>query len=146
MTFKERLEYGEKAVEKTTDSFLENNIEYEYIVNPEKWKNTFGKELIYLKIYDLENGDVLLLKKLKCDIKRDKITLKSILNFKGDYFILWRASLLECIVIEPKEILNKINIKNCTHVDSTDEGFTFEQLQKLNHMTLDQFIEYLKTI
>ena len=139
--FNERNEWGGPAVEKTIKILRYENIRCELTVIYNNYK-----ELKELRDKDLKYGDLFILNRFYCDVKRDKISKKSLLNFQGDFFILWRMSLEECIVIKREDIKN-LNLNNYTHlVMSGDEGFTFEQLQKLPHQTLDEFIKWLKII
>jgi len=144
-TFRERLVYGNEATDKTVNIFREQDIYCEQIISQERWDSVSSKEeLKELQEYDKINGDLYISKrKFRCDVKRDKISWESLQKFQGDYFILWRMSLNECIVIKREDTM-RVNRNSCIQLESGDMGYNFEQLLMLPYVTLDEFIKLIK--
>lgn len=144
LDFFERKDWGEEATELTQKLLRENNIFCEPTIDPKEWINISRERKEYLQKYDLENGDLFVGKrKDKSDVKRDKISVYSLKNFIGKYYILWKTSLNECIVIE-KENMKNINYSSAVSLNSGDPGFTYDQLIKLSHISFEQFIVLMK--
>jgi hypothetical protein len=141
--FDERLKSGDKTIRITLDVMDANGIPCVHIIEPNRMAKALGKELKSLQLIDLLNGDVVINCVYRCDVKTDKISIKSINNFRGDYYIVWRTSRTECIVIKP-DVLKSVEDGRRIPLESEDPGYCFEQLRKLPHMTLQEFIEQCK--
>lgn len=140
--FSEALELGKEAEHKTISIFNEQNISCEYNVSEDKWDNCNENENKELQKKDKMYGDLIIsYQKFKCDVKRNAISLESLRYFRGDYYILWNGSLKKCILINTKDTKN-LNYNNCIKLSSSgDPGFSFEQLQRLPHISLEEFIK-----
>ena len=149
--FDERNKKGTRAVDETIAQLTGNNIPWSYVVHPDEWKKFDGdtfrfidKEYKKLQRFDHENGDLYVSdKRYRCDVKSDKISVKSINGFQGDYYIVWDAGRNKCIVLETA-VVKAITSRDYVKLRSEDPGFQFERLKYLPHMTLDKFIKKCK--
>lgn len=127
--FDERYSYGEEA-EKAFEIYLKfAGLSYKKHINESQWTPEF----------DLINGDFEV-NGYKIDIKRDSISLKSIDNFQGDYFIVYHHLLHTPMVIEKDEI-KKLDRSLCSILSSGDKGFKYTVLRKLKFKTFDEFFK-----
>jgi hypothetical protein len=142
-SFSGRNDYGEKAVEKTAEFLNYKGIKYDRVVARETWRKTDQNrnwdEMKKLRKLDLENGD-LTISNENFDIKRNAISLYSLDNFKGKYFILHDHFLNEARVYDVEE-LRRCNRAHCEKLSSGDLGFKFHQLKNVKYKTLEEFFK-----
>jgi hypothetical protein len=150
-TFRERNEFGEKAETLISEIMSKNGIPCAHVIEPAEWSKYDSDAFAYvnpeyqkLQRIALECGDRIISDKLyRCEIKRGGISVKSKDGFKGNYFILCNAGLTECVVIE-SYVIRSITSKSYATLRSGDDGFEFERLKHLPHMTLNEFIKKCK--
>ena len=153
MSFNDRNENGNKSVLKTIEYCNKHNLMWNYVVDPMVWKKleeappSINKQFQqkFYKNLDLIYGD-LFIECFQNDIKTNYVSLKSIQNFQGDFFIVWESYSDNSFVFIPKDLKNfaRNNEKNTVLLASADPGFSLEQLKLLNHTTLDNIFLYFK--
>ena len=129
--FDERYSYGEEA-ENAFEAYLKfAGISYKKYINESYWSREF----------DLINGDFEVCG-YKIDVKRNAISLRSLDNFQGDYFVVYHHALNTPMVIEKDEV-KKLDRNSCSNLTSGDKGFKYTLLRTLNFQTFDEFFSKL---
>jgi len=128
-TFDNRYSYGEEA-ENAFEQYLKfAQITYKKYINESYWSKEF----------DLINGDFEV-NGFKIDVKRNSISLRSLENFKGDYFVVYHHNLSTPMVIKLDEV-KKLDVHSYSTLSSGDKGFKYNVLRTLNFMTFDEFFK-----
>ena len=147
MEFDERNKKGTEAVNKTIYVLETYNKKWQYIVDPIKYEEAKRNNDIIgqrdLALADRLYGDLLIEAKFRCDVKKNAISLRSISDFIGDYFILWNNNFLNCIMLNPCALQELDKEKAIELVSETEFGFYFEQLQYFEHIPFEDFIKSL---
>ena len=149
-TFKERNEYGEEAVMKTLRLFRSRKLRAEHFILPERWKHVlrYSAEYHRLRYLDEKYGDIWLnVKDIKyrAEIKRGPIALQTIHNSKVHVFINWIASLETSRVFYPEDLKN-LNENNAVRLLSGSLGFTYEQLNVIESISLSEWLKIILKI